>query len=175
MRQGAQHPQRDRQRVRHQAVDDEPPVCEMLHRMLSIFRSAGHARAVRAEDRRQIGFAILAGERVAWRNQPLASHRQLLSRAQHASELRAVVQAVAAAKQQARSAGGDEAPAVDHASSLPSGGTRKRPVIIEPISLIGPASITIVRWTRMKASSRAAQMKWIDRADWRPPNKVSSQ
>ena len=49
--------------------------------------------------------------------------------------------------------------------ALLSGGTRKRPVIIDPISLIGPASTTITRWTTMKASSAAAQMKWIERAD----------
>src|SRR5437763_15907767 len=143
--------------------------------MLRIFVSAGPACPVGAKDRRQIGFAELACQRVARRDQPLARHRQLFGRAQRAAKLRAVVQAVAAAEQKARCTGGDEAAAVDHPSSLLSGGTRKRPVIIEPISLIGPASSTIVRWTRMKASSSAAQMKWIERADCRPPKTVNSQ
>src|SRR5258708_5297802 len=110
--------------------------------MLRIFVSPGSRRAVGAEDRRQIGICELAGERIAWRNQPLARHRQLLGRAKHSTEARTVVQPVAAAEQQARCAGGDEAAAVDHPSSLLSGGTRKRPVIIDPISLIGPASST---------------------------------
>src|SRR5206468_2940293 len=99
---------------------------------------------------------------------------QLLGRTQGAAEFGAVVEPVAAAEQQARGAGGDEAASVDHPSSFLSGGTRKRPVIIDPISLIGPASSTIIKWTKMKPSSSAAQMKWIERADCRPPNTTSS-
>ena len=49
---------------------------------------------------------------------------------------------IAAAEQQTRSAGTEESTTVGHASLL-SGGTRKRPVIMEPISLIGPARSTI--------------------------------
>src|SRR5438067_6710251 len=65
VRQRSQRPQRDRQRPRDKPVDLEPPVGELLGGMLGIFRRAGHARAVGAEDRRQVGFAELAGERIA--------------------------------------------------------------------------------------------------------------
>ena len=32
----------------------------------------------------------------------------------------------------------------------------------------------MTRWTMMKATSPMAQMKWIERADCRPPNRSSS-
>src|SRR5207302_3631235 len=132
------------------------------------FVAAGHARAVGAEDRRQIGFGIFAGECVARPDQPLGAHRQFLGRAQHPAKPLAVVEPVAARQQQARGSGGDEAAAADHGSIIPSdssGGTRKRPVIIDRISLIGPASTTITRWTRMNSSRAAAARKWMERAD----------
>src|SRR5438270_5062901 len=128
--------------------------------MLRIFGRARHARTVAAEDRRQVGLAIFAGECVARRDQALTGQGQLLGRAQDAAEAGAVVEPVAPAEQKARCAGGDEAAPIDHASSLLSGGTRNRPVIIDPISLIGPASSTMTRCTTMNANSAAAQMKW---------------
>ena len=87
---------------------------------------------------------IFAGERITRRDKPLTGHGQFFGRPEHAAELRAVVEPIAAAEQQARCAGGDEAAAVDHAEPR-SGGMRKRPVIIERTSLIGPASTTITK------------------------------
>src|SRR3546814_7136242 len=55
-----------------------------------------------------------------------------------------------------------------HASCSPrSAGRRYRPVIIERISLYGPARSTMIRCTMKKASKRAAMMKWIESADCR--------
>src|SRR5206468_2834613 len=49
------------------------------------------------------------------------------------------------------------------------------PVIIERMLFQVPDATTITRWTMTKATIRLAQIKWIERADWRPPNRLSSQ
>jgi hypothetical protein len=41
--------------------------------------------------------------------------------------------------------------------------------IIDQTSLIGPTSTTIKMWTRKKSTISIAQIKWIDRANGRPP------
>src|SRR4051812_21458654 len=134
---------RNRQRPRDKPVDGKPPISELLADVPRVIVPARRAGAVGAEDRRHVAFAIFPRQRVAGGNQPLTRERQLLGRAQRGAECWAVVELVASAEQQARRAGGDEGAAVDHGSR--SSGTRKRPVIIEPISLIGPARSTIVR------------------------------
>src|SRR6185369_1191631 len=53
-------------------------------------------------------------------------------------------------------------------------GKRYQPVIIDRSSLNGPARTTIRIWTRKKATSSHATMKWIDRADCLPPNRSIS-
>src|SRR5262249_14849815 len=60
----------------------------------------------------------------------------------------------------------------DHA---PSSGTRHQPVTIERTSLNGPARITNVRCTTTNSAISVAAMKWIERAEGRPPNRSSSQ
>src|SRR5262249_30539067 len=56
-----------------------------------------------------------------------------------------------------------------------SGLTANQPVIIERISLMGPEMITSITWMRMKSTIRLMPMKWIVRADWRPPKRSGSQ
>ena len=148
-----------------EAVDHQSPIGELL---------GEHAVHIRAFPASRVPFERKIGDRSDCAYSRASASRGEISRwlamvsfsAERSTpaEPWAVVQAVAAAEQQARGAGSDEAAAVHHGSPL-SRGTRKRPVIIDPISLIGPASSTIIRCTRMKPSSSAAQMKWIDRAD----------
>src|SRR4029079_16872031 len=111
---------------------------------------------------------------------------QPLARTQYAAEAWAVVELVAAGKEGTGAADQQGAAGRYHAcgSSAASGvgtvfclgwGTRYQPVIIARISFSGPASTTMIRCTRMKPAIRTAQMKWIERADGRPPNRSTSQ
>src|SRR4051794_23329991 len=81
----------------------------VVQEMLRIFGRAGIRGAVRAEDRRHVRFAIFAGKRAPGPDQALRFHRQLLGRAEHAAEPRAVVGGVAPAEHETGRAGSHEA------------------------------------------------------------------
>src|SRR3546814_10842827 len=53
-------------------------------------------------------------------------------------------------------------------------GRRNQPVSIDRTSFTGPAGSTFAIGTMNKATSSHATMKWIERADCRPPNRSSS-
>src|SRR4051794_17874122 len=159
MRQGTERLDRNRQRPPDETAHGDAPVGEILRKMPRIIRRVGLARAVGTEDRRQVRFTILTSERAATADQTLALHGQSLGRTEHALEALVAVELVAATEQQPGRARRDEAPPRDHASLL-SGGTRKRPLIIDHISFTGPASTTITRCTMMNARIAAATMKW---------------
>src|SRR5205085_9839339 len=139
-----------------------------------------------AEDRRHVRGAELARHRLAAADQPLGAHGQPLAAAQRFAEPLAVVELVAAGEQGPRAADQQGAAGEDHGCGSSAGasagtgrcfacGTRYQPGIIPRISFSGPARTTMIRWTRMKRPIRKAQMKWIERADCRPPNRSSSQ
>src|SRR5262249_19590163 len=56
-----------------------------------------------------------------------------------------------------------------------SGGTTNQPVIMERNSLNTPESSTSTTWMKMKSTIRVAAIKWIVRADCRPPKISRSQ
>ena len=164
------------QRPLHQPVDRAAASRRSARRRAGDIPSpCGIGVAVGPEHRRQVGCGEFARQARPVGDQPLRLHRQPLGRAQRRAEGRAVVEPVAAGEQQPPAP-----PASEHArrvimagslcarQAVPAGDHRAdlvdRPGEHDHHDMDQDEGDQQHRRTR----------KWIERADWRPPNRSSS-
>ncbi|EGE60570.1 hypothetical protein RHECNPAF_14110054 [Rhizobium etli CNPAF512] len=94
--------ERELRRLFDKPADVEPPGRELPAHPVEILRVIGHAGAVRAENRRQIGLGELTGERGVTKQEALRFHAEALGDLQHRFRPVAFDQSVAAAETHCR-------------------------------------------------------------------------